>query len=243
MPYFISPPVRRNQKGLWMEGEAYQVESIIDIKKDDPTKPPVNYEKHILKPHSICHIESPLHILKEGGTVDSYFTPEKSKALWGKALVIKLKGNNFKPTDRAPNHWHWQVTKNELIHAVEKILGSGKMPEKLLLAAEDTPLDEYMQHNQSYVLTLTSDAANWLTSNPKFNMYGTTWKSTDFEPGSRERPIHKIILKQAAIFELLDLTSVPEGEYFFVGSPLRLEGASESPASPMLFKKDEYKLC
>lgn len=239
MPYFISPTVRRGQKGLWMEGEAYQVESIIDIKKEDLSKPPVNYEKHILKPHSICHIESPLHILKDGGTVDNYFNPEKSKALWGKALVIKLKGNKFKPTTRVPNHWQWQVTKEELVSAVEKILGNGKMPEKILLTAENLPLDENKQHDQAYVLTLTSEAASWLVSNPKFNMYGTTWKSTDFEPSSRERPIHKIILRQAAIIELLDLTSVPEGEYFFVGSPIKLENASESPISPVLFKKDE----
>ena len=114
MPYFISPPVMRGQPGLWMEGEAYQVESIIDIHADEPGKPPVNYEKHILKPHSICHIESSLHVLKDGSPVDAYFSESKSQSLWGKALVLKLKGNNFKPTSRAPNCWHWQVTKEEL---------------------------------------------------------------------------------------------------------------------------------
>lgn len=238
MPYFISPKVKRGQPGLWMEGSAYEVESIIDINADDPQKPPVNYEKHILKPHSMCHMESPLHILKNGHTIDHYFNKENFACLWGKALVIKLKGNSFKKSNRLENHWQWAVTKEELSQAIQEL---GKNPndlEKLLLTVENLPLKDD-QHDQSYVLTLSSEAANWLVSLPKFNAYGTTWKSTDFEPGSRERPIHKIIFQKAAIFELLDLKHVPQGEYLFVGAPIHLDGASESPVSPALFTKNE----
>lgn len=239
MPYFIAPKVTRGQPGLWMEGSAYEVESIIDINLDDPKKPPVNYEKHILKPHSICHIESPLHILKNGHTVDSYFSTEKSKCLWGKALVVKLKGNKFQPSSRLENHWQWSVTKEELETEIRTLGVEPSSIEKLLLTVDALPLNKAEQHDQAYVLTLSVEAAQWLISLPKFNAYGTTWKSTDFEPGSRERPIHKIIFEKAAIFELLDLNIVPEGEYFFVGPPINLESASESPVSPVLFTKSD----
>lgn len=49
------------------------------------------------------------------------------------------------------------------------------------------------------------------------------------------------LFKQAIIFELLEVKNVPEGEYFFVGFPLLLENASESPVTPVLFSKDELR--
>jgi len=70
-------------------------------------------------------------------------------------------------------------------------------------------------------------------------MYVASRKSSNFKPGSRERPIHKTLLKSANIFECLHLVEVPEGNYFFTGFPLPLEAASESPVCPVLFKKSE----
>jgi kynurenine formamidase len=43
----------------------------------------------------------------------------------------------------------------------------------------------------------------------------------------------------AVIFECLDLSVVPKGKYLFMGFPLPLAGASESPVCPVLFKKGE----
>jgi arylformamidase len=66
-----------------------------------------------------------------------------------------------------------------------------------------------------------------------------TWKSSDYKPGSAERPIHKTLFKKAVILECLNLSEVPEGMYFLNAFPLRIEGASESPACPVLFTKNE----
>jgi kynurenine formamidase len=48
-----------------------------------------------------------------------------------------------------------------------------------------------------------------------------------------------VTLRSALIFECLDLIDVPEGNYFWVAVPLRLEGVSESPVCPILLKKEE----
>lgn len=96
-----------------------------------------------------------------------------------------------------------------------------------------------MQHDPQFALTLSAEAAEWLASNPKFSAYGTSWKSTDFQPVSRERPIHKIFLKSAIIYECLELTGVPDGEYFLSAFPLPLKGATESLVCPVLFTFDE----
>jgi kynurenine formamidase len=75
------------------------------------------------------------------------------------------------------------------------------------------------------------EAAKYLTSLPKFNLSGTSWKPTDYQPGSPLRPIHNEIFKKALILEYLNLNSVPEGEYFINCFPLNLKGASESPVT------------
>jgi len=96
-------------------------------------------------------------------------------------------------------------------------------------------------HDPNYVLTLGQEAADWLISSKDFNFYGTSWKSSDYTPGSTERPIHKTLFKQAVIAECLDLEAVPSGDYFIVAYPLRIKDSSESPVTPVLFTYDELK--
>ncbi|MCB0346687.1 MAG: hypothetical protein KDD66_16345, partial [Bdellovibrionales bacterium] len=117
--------------------------------------------------------------------------------------------------------------------------GVDKIPEKLFLTAESAPLNELGMHDPNYILVLEPDAARYLTSFDKFNAYGTSWKSSDFEPGSRERPVHKILLKQALLFECLKLDHVPEGRYYLSAFALPLEGSSESPVTPVLYSAEE----
>src|SRR5690606_38202472 len=94
-------------------------------------------------------------------------------------------------------------------------------------------------HDPNFVLTLSLEAANWLTSSTDFNLYGTSWKSSDYKPGSAERPIHNKLFEKCIILECLELSSVPEGEYFLVTFPLYIKGASESLVPPTLFTYDE----
>src|SRR5262249_36025982 len=135
----------------------------------------------------------------------------------------------------------WRVSKDELQSAIKNLTEKSNPPAKLLLSADGVPLTEHGYHDPNYVLVLDREAASWLVTNKNFNLYGTSWKSSDYEPGSRDRPIHKILLGQAILLEYAVLNQVPQGRYFLSAFPLRIEGGSESPVCPVLFEFDELK--
>lgn len=228
MPYILSPEITENMPGLWGEGTPYSFEHLYQI---DGKLPPVNYQAHTLKSHSLTHAEGSLHTNKEGRPISDYF---KGDSFFGSTQVLKLKGNNYKLIDKEKGVYHWEVTYDQIYEEL-----GGVIPSKLLLSTEYYPENRWGFHDPNFVLTLSAEAANWLTSDGRLSLYGTSWKSTDFNPGSMERPIHKLIFKHAVILECLDLKNVPSGQYFLVSFPIRLKGASEAPVTPVLFTKNE----
>lgn len=236
MPYILSPPIDPGLPALWQEGPPYETSVIYDRR---PQEPPVRYRAHTLRPHSLPHLDAPLHTEPDGEGIESYFGPATSRALYGPAAVVKLDPPAWRPVADQAGAWHWEVGRDDLAAAVARVTGVARPPEKLLLTAHDLPLDGRGQHDHAYALTLSPAAADWLVAAPRFNAFGTSYKSADFQPGRRERPIHTTLFRQAAIFECLDLTDVPEGEYFLVAFTLRLAGASESPVTPVLFTAGE----
>jgi arylformamidase len=227
MPYILSPPITENLEGMWFEGPAYEKETIYSLKEGKV--PPVNYDKHILKSHSLTHIEGSKHVDNAGKTVDEYFS---GNYFYGDCTVIKLRGNNYQKLDKGIHHW--EVSKEELQTAI----GSKKI-NKLLLTTENYPVNKNGFHDPHFVLTLSIEAASWLIENHNISLYGTSWKSSDFKPGSLDRPIHKKLFEKAVILECLDLKDVPEGNYFLMAYPLRINGSSESPVTPVLFEYGE----
>lgn len=239
MPYVLSPIIEEEFEGMWFEGSPYKKETIYDINSTDPKAPPVNYSAYTLKPHSLPHIEGSAHTLKEGRTVDQYFKENALKHFWGKTLVVKLKGNGFKAHPTFNGVKIWEVSLEELKAGILNASGDELIPDRLLLTVDSIPLNSRGLHNQNDVLLLSLEAAEYLISNSNFSLYGTSWKSSDFMPGSKERPIHNTLFKRAMIMECLDLKHVPEGQYFLNAFPIPLEGASESPVCPVLFTKEE----
>ena len=237
MPYILSPPIVIDSEVMWFEGPVYEKETIYKI--EDGKLPPVNYDVHKIKSHSLTHAEGSLHVVKNGKSIDTYF--ENSSYFYGKCIVVKLKGDGYKLVNKEKKIYHWKVTREELREAVCRATRNEECFEKVLLSTEIYPISSNGYHDPSYVLTLSEEAAEYLVENSKFNLFGTSWKSSDYVPASPERPIHKKLFSKAIIFELLDLKNVPEGEYFFVGFPLRIQGSSESPVTPVLFKEDELK--
>ncbi len=60
--------------------------------------------------------------------------------------------------------------------------------------------------------------------------------SPSIEAPDGDGSVHRELLGRGiAILELLDLSGVPEGDYFMVALPLRLEGLDGSPARVILF--------
>ncbi|MCB9095982.1 MAG: cyclase family protein [Halobacteriovoraceae bacterium] len=235
MPYVLSPLIHSELPALWMEGAPYSKANIYQIREGQ--LPPVNYDAHTLKAHSLTHIEAPSHTQNLGATVDEYF--KKPQTLFGKAIVLKLQGNNYKLVDSEKQIFHWEVSLEELKENLTRAFRDTIQFSKLLLTTEYYPLNHFGFHDPNFVLTLSQEAADWLIGQDQFNAYGTSWKSSDFKPGSLERPIHNTLFRKAAIYECLDLQEVPEGIYFFVGFPIRIEKASESPVCPVLFTKEE----
>jgi arylformamidase len=212
---------------MWREGSPYQRKSIYQIK--DGELPPVNYDEHRIKSHSLTHAEAPKHTQSDGKSIDQFFA---GNYFHGKCTVTRLKGDGYKKMSN--DIYHWEVSLTELKNAL-----NNSIPNKLLLSTDIYHLDSNGYHDPNYVLTLSLEAAEWLVSNSKFNLYGTSWKSSDYSPGSAQRPVHNKLFTQAVILENLDLSKVPEGEYFLVAYPIRIEGASESPVTPVLFNFDE----
>ncbi len=227
MPHILSPLITENIQGMWLEGNAYGKQNIYSIEKDK--LPPVHYDQHILNSHSLTHIEAPKHVFVNGASVDEFFD---KNYFYGGCQVIKLEGNGYIKLDEKT--YHWEVTLEELKKAL-----NNKIPKKLLLTTQKYLKNKDGYHDPNYVLTLSQEAADWLVSEPSFQLYGTSWKSSDYAPGSVERPIHKTLFKQAVILECLDLESVPAGKYFLVSYPLRIKNSSESPVTPVLFTPEE----
>ncbi|HEY9720533.1 MAG TPA: cyclase family protein [Oscillatoriaceae cyanobacterium] len=236
MPYVLSPLIHAGLPALWREGAPYQAETIY---ASGPDEPPIWYSAHTLRPHSLPHLDAPAHTQPGGRTVEAYFEEGPRRSLYGPALVVKLTSPEWQPVPGARDAFHWEVGVEALQPAVHRLTGEEFPPDKLLLTLADLPRDAQRQHDPRFALTLSREAAGWLLSNPNFNAYGTSYKSTDFQPGRRERPIHQALFTQAAIFECLDLAAVPEGRYFLVAFPLPLAGASESPVCPVLFEREE----
>lgn len=107
MPYILSPLITEDAPGMWSEGKAYEREQIYAI---DGSAPPVNYSKHIMKSHSLTHVEGSLHTQREGKSVDEYF---QGNFFHGMARVIRLKGDGYKLIDKEKGIYHWEVTKAE----------------------------------------------------------------------------------------------------------------------------------
>lgn len=233
MPYVLSPAVTTDRAGVWGEGPAYEVENLHRI--DDPDPPPVHYDQHLLRPHSITHAEAPGHVMTDGGTLDEGF--DELSPFWGPALVVRLPSRK-PPSRRQGEPVVHEVAREELATHLEGHDGIAK----ILLTGEDVAVDRDGHHAVDDVLVLSPEAARLLADRPHFDLFGTSWRSSDHRPGSSERPVHRILFERAVILEYLDLRGVPGGRYFLSAFPIRLAGATESPLTPVLFRADELSV-
>jgi arylformamidase len=222
--YIISQEISEDLDALWFEGVAYMKKNLYSILPD--RLPPIHYDSHTLNPHSLTHIETPKHTQINGKSIDWYFD-NAQEHFYGECLVCKLSGDFYQ--EKAEGVYHWEVSLNQL-----KIALDGKRPKKLLLTSEGYPMNRHGFHDPNYILTLSMEAASFLVGIDGFNLYGTTWKSSDYSPGSSDRPVHNKLFEKALIIECLKLDHVPAGKYELSAFPLNIKGASESPVTATL---------
>lgn len=235
MPYFLAPAIKKTSPGLWAEGVPYSTEVLYDICSGDLAKPPVHYEEHTLKPHSICHFDAPGHIIHGGKLIHEMYL-ESPQTFYGPAIVAVIDRPNFRAHAKATGIAHWEISLAELKGALSRLAHRNPIT-KLILSFPNISPGFYQ--NETQAMTLSIEAANYLVSLPGFNLLGTPWKSADFQPGSRERPIHKLLFPSVGILECLNVAEIPEGEYFLSAAPIPLHRATESPAAPILFTREE----
>jgi kynurenine formamidase len=227
LPKIISQFINEELPGLWMEGQAYKKENLYSI---SGANPPVNYDSHTINSHSLTHIETSKHTQENGESITDNF--RDLNKFFGSCLVIKLIGNGYMKISE--DVYHWCISLDELKNAL-----GDKRPKKVLITTDNYPTNKHGFHDPNYVLTLSQEAAAYLVSIDGFNLYGTTWKSSDFNPGSLDRPIHNKLFEKAVILECLNLSEVDAGEYFLNAFPLPIEKASEAPVCAVLFEYSE----
>jgi len=238
MAYVLSPVIEESFEGLWNEGAPYQRNCIYKI--EDEKLPPINYDEHVLKPHSLPHAEGSKHTQNDGNTIDYYFK-KSPECFFGECILLKFKNPKFIPVNTENTLFHWEITKEELKEKISSLVGENYKIKKIAITIDDLllPTDSRKLHDPNFIMTLSEDAANYLDSFSGFNAILTSWKSSDFKPGKRERPVHNILFRKAVIFECLTFVGVPEGKYFFSGFPLPLKNSSESPCCPVFFDYNE----
>ena len=238
MPYIISPIIRESFKGMWGEGSPYKKNTIYQKDESSRESPPVNYSSYTLKPHSLPHIETSAHISNGAPTIEYYFSQERISHFYGRTVVLRLEGDHFKTLETNSPIRIWSITKDQVLNSLQRVTKRKSIPKRLIITLKDIPLNNHELHDPNYVLILEQEAAAYLVENG-IELYGTSWKSSDYNPGGGERPIHNTLFQSALIMECLDLNNVPEGIYFLSAFPIPLEGASESPVCPVLYTYDE----
>lgn len=232
MLFNLSNFVNSNLPGLWNEGKPFEKSEIYSIQENK--LPPVNYDSFVIKSHSITHCESMRHVDNNGNSLHDIIV-NKPNYFYGDCLVLKFEDDYNQIGDdlflKVINFYDFETKINSL-----KI---NSIPQKIIITTENYPENDFGYHAENYVLIISDELAQHLVDKYAIHLFGTSWKSADYKTGSKLRPVHKTLLKDGVIFELLNLQNVPQGNYFFTGFPILIENTSESPVSPILISFDE----
>ncbi|NLM29485.1 MAG: cyclase family protein [Methanomicrobiales archaeon] len=162
--------------------------------------------------HTGTHIDAPSHYIEGGQTVDRI----PLDRLTGPAQVL-------------------DCSDSEGLITPDRIAGRLTGTRTLLLK---TWFSEMQEFDPCYP-ALSIDAAS-LIADAGIACVGIDTPSIETYLG--DGSVHRRLLgRGVVILELLDLSSVPEGEYFMVALPLRLRGLDGSPVRVILFRKEEKK--
>ncbi len=187
-----------------------------------PGNPPVEFEvfegetsthtKVSFGTHTGTHIDAPRHVFKDGKGVDHI----PLDILCGECRVLDLRAvkESIKIQDLEPYH----------IQKGERILVRTKNSD-----------NDFKKFTSEYIY-LDGDASDWLAEK-EIVLFGIDYLSIKKRGGNDHRPHTSLLEKDIIIFEGLDLRSIEEGDYMFVGLPLKLQGLDGSPVRAILMQK------
>ncbi|WP_100009928.1 cyclase family protein [Lentibacillus sediminis] len=158
--------------------------------------------------HTGTHVDSPLHMINDGDTMETI----QIEDLVGKVKLFDLTGVD----DR--------ITKADIASLpIEK-------NDFVLFKTKNSLEDEF---NFEFIF-VAADAAAHLA---EIGIKGVAVDGLGIERSQPDHDTHRSLFEQKVIIaEGLRLADVPEGEYFMVAAPLRIQGTDASPARVLLFE-------
>ncbi|MFY4775866.1 cyclase family protein [Metabacillus sp. RGM 3146] len=158
--------------------------------------------------HTGTHVDSPLHMIVEGDTMESISLDD----LVGKAKVFDL--TKVKDKIQKADIEHFDIQKGDFV-----------------LFKTTNSLEE--EFNFEFIF-LAEDAAIYLS---EIGIRGVGIDGLGIERSQEGHPTHKTLFKhEIIIIEGLRLKEASEGEYFMVAAPLKILGKDASPARVLLFE-------
>lgn len=157
--------------------------------------------------HTGTHVDSPLHMINDGDTMETI----QIEDLVGKVKLFDLTGVD----DR--------ITKADIVSLpIEK--------DDFVLFKTKNSLEDAFNFEFIFV---AADAAAHLA---EIGIKGVGVDGLGIERSQPDHDTHRSLFEQKVIIaEGLRLADVPEGEYFMVAAPLRIQGTDASPARVLLF--------
>lgn len=161
--------------------------------------------------HTGTHIDAPAHAAQDGAGIDEI----SLERLIGNCRVLDFTNvdESIKVAD----------LENKNINTGERILVKTK-----------NSIRGFESFYEDYIY-LESDAAKFL-ADKKIILFGIDYLSVKKKGSTDNRAHTELLSKGIPIFEGLDLSKVEEGEYFFIGLPLKFTGLDGSPTRAILVK-------
>jgi arylformamidase len=170
---------------------------------------PVNESKITMGCHTGTHLDAPFHIRTDGQKAHEISLDK----FYGKCRVLDLTDNDLE------------------IHADDLKKFNLKKGEIILLKTQNS-LRGYKEFFKNFI-HVKYDAAEFMIK-VGIKTLGCDYLSVKKFGGDDN--VHELLINNLTLFEGLNLAEVPEGEYIFVGLPLRLE-ADGAPARVILIKE------
>jgi len=164
--------------------------------------------------HTGSHVDSKLHIQNNADGSASL----KLSSFYGKSRVLDL-----------------TKVENE-IHQAD-LLKYSIVPNDIILLKTQNSNNNGHEFNKNYI-HVKMDAAEYLV-NLHIKTLGFDYLSV--KKFGEDDDVHALLINNLTLFEGLNLSFVPEGEYLFVGLPLRID-CDGSPARVILIKDEDAKV-
>ena len=201
----ISVPLARGLP-TWPGSTGFRVERTLAFERGDE----LTVSRLDLDLHTGTHVESALHYVEDGDTIDTV----PLEAFVGPALVIDLRDADA-------------VGPDELAGA-----GIPESTERLLVRTRNSGLLQPDEDFREGFVGLTLEGASWIAGRG-LRLVGTDYLS--IQRFGDDPETHRVLMRAGvAILEGLDLSAVEPGEYRLICLPLRIHGSEAAPARAIL---------